>query len=129
MIDTTFFNHTNNQSFTNSKINELIRDSFTVEASCYSQTLALDEFNSQASHKEWFVYPNPVRNILQVHSAKELATIQYRIFDNRSQIILQGTNQLKNGKLEVNTERLESGVYFVQIFSESKKESHKILKL
>jgi len=129
VIDTTFFNHTNNQSFTNSKINELIRDSFTVEASCYSQTLALDEFNSQTSHKEWFVYPNPVRNILQVHSAKELATIQYRIFDNRSQIILQGTNHLKNGKLEVNTERLESGVYFVQIFSEGKKESHKILKL
>ena len=129
VIDKTFFNHTNNQSFTDSKINELIKGSFTVEADCYSQTVTPDEFNPQTPHKEWFVYPNPVRNILQMHSAKELATIQYRIFNNRSQIILQGTHHLKNGKVEVNTEHLESGVYFVQIFSKGKKETHKIIKL
>ena len=64
-----------------------------------------------------------------MHSAKELATIQYRIFNNRSQIILQGTHHLKNGKVEVNTEHLKSGVYFVQIFSKGKKENHKIIKL
>lgn len=129
VIDTAFFNYTNNQSFTNSKINELIKDSFSVGVDCYSQTLSLNEFNPQTPHKEWFVYPNPVRNLLQVHSAKELTTIQYRVLNNRSQIILQGTQHLKNGKLEVNTERLESGVYFIQIFSDGKKETHKILKL
>lgn len=129
VIDTAFFNYTNNQSFTNSKINELIKDSFSVGLDCYSQTLSLNEFNPQTPHKEWFVYPNPVRNLLQVHSAKELTTIQYRILNNRSQIILQGTQHLKNGKLEINTERLESGVYFIQIFSDGKKETHKILKL
>ena len=129
VIDTAFFNYTNNQSFTNSKINELIKDSFSVEADCYSQTLALDEFNPQTPYKEWFVYPNPVRNLLQVHSTKELAIIQYRVLNNRSQIILQGTHHLKNGKLEVNIERLKSGVYFIQIISDGKKETHKILKL
>ncbi len=129
VIDTAFFNYTNNQSFTNSKINELIKDSFSVGVDCYSQTLSLEEFNPQTPHKEWFIYPNPVRNLLQVHSAKELTTIQYRVLNNRSQIILQGTQHLKNGKLEVNTERLESGVYFIQIFSDGKKETHKILKL
>lgn len=129
VIDTAFFNYTNNQSFTNSKINELIKDSFSVGVDCYNQTLSLNEFNPQTPHKEWFVYPNPVRNLLQVHSAKELTTIQYRVLNNRSQIILQGTQHLKNGKLEVNTERLESGVYFIQIFSDGKKETHKILKL
>ncbi len=129
VIDTAFFNYTNNQSFTNSKINELIKDSFSVEADCYSQTLALDEFNPQTPYKEWFVYPNPVRNLLQVHSTKELAIIQYRVLNNRSQIILQGTHHLKNGKLEVNIERLKSGVYFIQIISNGKKETHKILKL
>jgi len=129
VIDTAFFNYTNNQSFTNSKINELIKDSFSVGVDCYSQTLSLNEFNPQTPHKEWFVFPNPVRNLLQVHSAKELTTIQYRVLNNRSQIILQGTQHLKNGKLEVNTERLESGVYFIQIFSDGKKETHKILKL
>ena len=129
VIDTAFFNYTNNQSFTNSKINELIKDSFSVEADCYSQTLALDEFNPQTPYKEWFVYPNPVRNLLQVHSTKELAIIQYRVLNNRSQIILQGTHHLKNRKLEVNIERLKSGVYFIQIISDGKKETHKILKL
>ena len=129
VIDNAFFNFTTNQSFTNSKINELIKDSFSVDEDCYSQTLALDEFNSQDLYKEWFVFPNPVRDILQVHSAEEHTTVKYRIFNSRSQMVLQGTHNVINGKLEINTVHIASGVYFLQIFSNGNTETHKIIKL
>lgn len=129
VIDNAFFNFTTNQSFTNSKINDLIKNSFSVDEDCYSQTLALDEFNSQDLYKEWFVFPNPVRDLLKVHSAEEHTTVNYRIFNNRSQIVLQGTHNVINGKLEINTVHIASGVYFLQIFSNGNTETHKIIKL
>jgi uncharacterized protein (DUF1501 family) len=129
VVDAAFFNFTDNQSFVNSKINELIKGSHSVDESCYSQTLALDEFNTQDPNKEWFVFPNPVRDTLQVHSGKEFSTVSYRIFNNSSQVVLQGTHNLTNGKLSINTLHLTTGVYFIQIFSDGKNETHKILKL
>lgn len=129
VIDNAFFNFTTNQSFTNSKINDLIKDSFSIDEDCYSQTLALDEFNSQDLYKEWFVFPNPVRDILQVHAAEEHTIIRYRMFNSRSQMVLQGTQNIINGKLKINTVHLASGIYFLQIFSDSNTETHKIIKL
>ena len=129
VIDNTFFNFTTNDSFTNSKIDELIKSSFSVDEECYSQTLAIDELVSQNHSKEWFVFPNPVRDILQLHSLEDQTIVGYKIFNNRSQIVLQGTHNLVNGKLGINTTQLKSGIYFLQIFWKNRKETHKILKL
>ena len=41
------------------------------------------------------------REILQVHSEKEFATVSYRVFNNQSQTVLNGTHQLINGTLKV----------------------------
>ena len=129
VIDNAFFNFTTNESFSNLKIENLIRESFAVDEDCYSQTLALDEFNARNTTKEWFVFPNPVRDKLQVHSSKEYSTIGYRIFNNSAQTILQGTHQLINGNLSIDIQRLTTGIYYIQIFSDGKNETHKILKL
>tara|TARA_B100000787_G_scaffold164257_1_gene146744 strand:+ start:2584 stop:4221 length:1638 start_codon:yes stop_codon:yes gene_type:complete len=128
VIDTAFFNHTTNESFADLKINDILKESFSVDEDCYGQTLALDQFNSLTPNKEWFVFPNPVRDTLQVHSAKEFTSVQYRIFNNRSQIVLKGTHNAMNGKLTINTDQFVPGIYFIQIFSDGKNETHKILK-
>jgi hypothetical protein len=117
------------KSFANLKINDLIKDSFSIDEECYSQTLEIDKFNAQGSPKEWIVFPNPVRKILQVHSGKEFTTVSYRVFNNQSQTVLKGTHQLINGTLKVNTQNLTPGIYFIQIISNGKNETHKILKL
>ena len=38
-IDSTFFNHTSNESFADNKINDLIKPDFSVADNCYSNTL------------------------------------------------------------------------------------------
>jgi hypothetical protein len=129
VIDSAFFNFSTDQSFANLKINELIKDSFSVDEECYGQTLEIDKFNAQGALKEWIVFPNPVREILQVHSEKEFATVSYRVFNNQSQTVLNGTHQLINGTLKVNTQNLTPGIYFIQIISNGKNETHKVLKL
>jgi len=115
VIDSAFFNFSTDESFANLKINELIKDSFSVDEECYGQTLEIDKFNAQGALKEWIVFPNPVREILQVHSEKEFATVSYRVFNNQSQTVLNGTHQLINGTLKVNTQNLTPGIYFIQI--------------
>ena len=129
VIDSAFFNFSTNESFANLKINELIKDSFSIDEDCYGQTLEIDKFNAQGSLKEWIVFPNPVREILQVHSENEFATVSYSVFNNQSQVVLKGTHQLINGTLKVNTQHLNPGIYFIQIISNGKNETHKVLKL
>ncbi|MDT7830754.1 DUF1501 domain-containing protein [Flavobacteriaceae bacterium S356] len=129
VIDAAFFNHTANQSFSDSKINELIKDSHAVDEGCYSQTLSADQFNTQDPNKKWFIYPNPVGNTLYVYSSLTYSNFAYKVFNSSGQIILQGSYELLDGNLAIDVLPLASGVYFIQIFSENKKETHKILKL
>lgn len=129
VIDAAFFNHTANSSFADSKINELIKDSHAVDEGCYGETLSADQFNIQDPNKNWFVYPNPVGNMLYVYSNLEYTTVAYKIFNSAGRTVLHGSYELTDGTLAVNVLPLASGVYFMQIFSENKKETHKILKL
>ncbi len=129
VIDAAFFNHTANQSFADSKINELIKDSHAVDEGCYSETLSADQYNIQDPNKQWFVYPNPVGNTLYVYSNLAYTTVTYKVFNSSGKTVLQGTYDLLDGNLAVNVLPLTSGVYFIQIFSENRKETHKILKL
>ena len=129
VIDAAFFNFTANESFADSKINELIKGSHAVEEACYSQTLSADQFNTQDPNKKWFVYPNPVGNTLYVYSNLTHSTVAYKVFNSSGQTVLQGSYELLDGNLAVDVLPLASGVYFIQIFSENKKETHKILKL
>lgn len=127
VIDTAFFNYTANQSFSDSKIDELIKDAFSVDESCYSQTLALDSFNTDGD-KEWFVFPNPVRDLLHINSAKEFSTAGYKVYNNSGQLVLKGSQDLITGSMAINMRSLATGVYFIEIISGSKKEVHKVLK-
>lgn len=129
VIDAAFFNFTTNQSFADSKINELIKGSHAVDEGCYGQTLSADQFNIQDPNKKWFVYPNPVGNTLFVYSDLEHNVVSYRVFNHVGQTVLQGNHDPANGNLAVDVLKLASGVYFVEIFSDNKKETHKILKL
>jgi uncharacterized protein (DUF1501 family) len=129
VIDAAFFNFTANESFADSKIDELIKGSHAVEEGCYSQTLSADQFNTQDPNKNWFVYPNPVGNTLYVYSSLTYSNVAYTVFNSSGQTVLQGNYELLDGNLAVDVLSLASGVYFIQIFSENKKETHKILKL
>lgn len=129
VIDNTFFNHTNNQSFTNSKIAELLKSSHSVAESCLSNTLSTDNVFDTRDN-EWFVYPNPFTDTINLNSLNETPSIQYKLYSNSGQLVKQGHVELNNNTIQITSvNKLSSGMYILKIFFEGRSETHKVFKL
>jgi hypothetical protein len=127
IIDTTFFNHTFNESFTNSKIHELLKGEYSVAQGCYSDTLSIEDFDLTGT-KNWLVYPNPVGETLQLSSIRQVGFVKYKLYNYVSHLVKQGETKLINNKANIDTRNLAPGIYILQIFSEGSLETHKLVK-
>jgi len=91
----------------------------TYSEDCKGKVLATDEFNL----KGFVMYPNPVKNKLQV-SIKEEAN--YILVNTNGQIIFKG--QLTFGKNLLDVSRLANGVYYLNIKTDNVTTSKKVIK-
>ncbi len=128
VIDSTFFNHTSNKSFSQLKINELLKAEFSVSQGCFGDTLSTEDFLF-SDNKQWVVFPNPVRDILQILTLNETGKVKYRLFDYNSKLVREGAHELTNNKVYIDAQNLPQGVYILQIYSGSGKETHKVIKI
>ncbi|CAL2082913.1 DUF1501 domain-containing protein [Tenacibaculum sp. 190524A02b] len=129
VIDGTFFNNSNSQSFTDSKITELLKGSYSVAENCLLDTLSTSENLNTNDPNKWFVYPNPFTDILYLNSLGEHSKINYQLYDNRGQVIMQGSKQPYNNTFKINVPSLASGIYFLKVISSEKAEIHKVFRL
>ncbi|CAL2089492.1 conserved protein of unknown function precursor containing a T9SS type A C-terminal secretion signal [Tenacibaculum sp. 190524A02b] len=129
VIDGTFFNNSNSQSFTDSKITELLKGSYSVAENCLLDTLSTSENLNTNDPNKWFVYPNPFTDILYLNSLDEHSKINYQLYDNRGQVIMQGSKQPYNNTFKINVPSLASGIYFLKVISSEKAEIHKVFRL
>ena len=74
---------------------------------------------------ELIIYPNPVNNILNIISNDIINS--YELFDISGRLILS-ENQLNKKIFEIDISNLDSDIYFLNTYSETKHESFKILK-
>ncbi|WP_298530374.1 DUF1501 domain-containing protein [uncultured Algibacter sp.] len=124
VIDTTFFNHTSNESYNNLKIEELIKGTYDISTGCVPRRpAALDE------NKLWLVYPNPFRDTVNIAGVSTADTISYRIYNAAGRLLIEKTDALIDGKVRLNLYNLSSGIYFFEILSGAKKEVHKVVKI
>jgi hypothetical protein len=85
----------------------------------------LSNVNSE-NNLETKVFPNPFSNEINIVSVSALPEkFQYRIFDNSGRVCLEGKMENENKRLDVSS--LESGIYFLELFSTDEKIS--ILKI
>jgi hypothetical protein len=78
--------------------------------------------NNVESSKVFNLYPNPVKDVLNIDTQENTTNIQ--IFDAMGKVVFQGTNEK-----QVNTNNFSKGLYVVQAtFSDGKKVSGKIMK-
>ena len=120
-IDSTFFNHSSNESFSENKISDLIKPEFSVEENCYSNTLS----NSNLNEKIFRVTPNPFKSHIKIISSDFEKEFSYKIIDINSRIITSGisiTNSI------INTNNFINGIYFLNINFDNRQETHRIIK-
>ncbi|GAL69755.1 DUF1501 domain-containing protein [Jejuia pallidilutea] len=124
IIDAAFFNHTLNDSFTNLKLSEILKNPLTSD--CY-QALSTEE--QLKAEREWLIYPNPFTETINFASVNENTQISYKLFNSSGIEIINGKYSLTSGKLSINLKHLSSGVYFCNIKTTKGVETHKLLKI
>ncbi len=120
-IDATFFDHTNNESFSDNKIDELIRPEFSVAENCYTNTLANDE----AVSKLFSVSPNPFNNAILIGGYNYSGDIEYKIYDLNSKLIKEGKTLIDE---PIIIDGIMNGIYLITLKYGNRVESHRIIK-
>ena len=120
-IDATFFDHTNNESFSDNKIDELIRPEFSVAENCYTNTLTNDEVVS----KLFSVSPNPFNNAILIGGYSYSGDIEYKIYDLNSKLIKEGKTLIDE---PIIIDGIMNGIYLITLKYDNRVESHRIIK-
>ncbi len=82
---------------------------------CSTETLAVNDFDKKKNNL--VIYPNPIENELNLRFHSEDKSVKLNVIDAKGSVIL--TQELSSGDLhydkKINTEILQSGVYYIQI--------------
>ena len=120
-LDATFFNNTLNQSFSETKIDDLIKSEFSVATNCYSNSLT-----NNSDRSKIFYIINPVYNDLIIKSKNhEYSSFKYELYDLNSKMVSKGNSTI-NESISIN--HLINGIYILNISTNEKSEAHRIIK-
>jgi uncharacterized protein (DUF1501 family) len=120
-LDATFFNNTLNQSFSESKINDLIKSEFSVATNCFSNSLT----NFRDKGKIFYII-NPVYNDLIIKTKNQnYSSFKYELYDMNSKLVSRGNSSV-NQTIKIN--HLINGVYILNISIDEKSEAHRLIK-
>lgn len=115
--------------FTESERGEIVQNINTTLPDL--QNIAKAELeNISEQPKEYSLIPNPAKNYVDIptnFSKKE--TVSIRIFDVSGKVVLEKSEKVENGRqhIKLNTEKLISGTYIVEIKSNGKTSSQKLI--
>ena len=120
-LDATFFNNTLNQSFSETKIDDLIKSDFSVATNCYSNSLT----NNSDRNKIFYII-NPVYNDLIIKSKnQEYSSFKYELYDLNSKLVSKGSSIINQS---ISISHLINGIYILNISTNEKSEAHRIIK-
>ena len=120
-IDSTFFNHTSNESFTENKIQDLIKPEYSVEENCMSNTLS----DNNSELKIFKITPNPFVNEIRILNSNYEYEFSYVILDLNGRIIMSGVSVANSS---INLDNIINGIYFIRINFDNRVETHRIIK-
>ena len=120
-LDATFFNNTLNQSFSETKIDDLIKSDFSVATNCYSNSLT-----NNSDRSKIFYIINPVYNDLIIKSKnQEYSSFKYELYDLNSKLVSKGSSIINQS---ISISHLINGIYILNISTNEKSEAHRIIK-
>lgn len=131
IVDSAFFNNSETISFTESKINDLIKTSFEVPITCYGEVLNINGIKKNKVE----LFPNPFTTSINLKGGYKLKYFnKYEVYNLSGQLIKKGEliYNLSNS-ISINLESLSNDVYLLKIISKGivdnyQSEVFKILK-
>lgn len=121
VIDKTFFDHTNQVSFSDKKISDIIKPNSKLDPSCYSLGIS-DVKNSN----NLIVYPNPAVGLLFIKSSN-LKEAEYSIYSLDAKLVMRNKFNFISGEHKIDISNVNSGTYLFELSSNSKKTFKKII--
>jgi uncharacterized protein (DUF1501 family) len=120
-LDATFFNNTLNQSFSETKIDNLIKDEFSVATNCYSNSLTSNDDKNKI-----FYVINPVYNDLIIKTKNQVySSFKYELYDMNSKLVSKGSSLINE---TITISNLINGIYILNLSTNEKSETHRIIK-
>lgn len=126
VINSAFYNYTSEESFVESKINGLIKDSHLVPEDCYENTSnssSIDDINFE-------VFPNPFKSWINISSNTSLVKYSnFEVYNLNGQYVNGGKIVVSNANtIKINLAKLKSGIYILKINSNNDSKEFKIIK-
>ncbi len=123
VVDNAFFDQTNQQSFANNKVSNIIKPSHYVDASCYAFGTA-----PKSSKTFWAAYPNPVYEKLFVNPITNNSLVKYAIHNTNGRLIKSGNLDMQLGYAVIDMTAIAKGFYSITFKSGEIRETKKIIK-
>ena len=113
IVDQTFFDHTNSESFNDNRVEELLHDNFKIDAGC---ALSIrDEVIAENTELSWFASPNPFINELTLVSDNDFEKALVQVFNQNGQLVKASNVSNSNGKVVLDLSSLARGIYSIKI--------------
>jgi uncharacterized protein (DUF1501 family) len=127
-VDNVFFNNTTDSSFTDIKIENLIKTSYEVPKTCYNSDLENGDGELRVNSLK--LRSNTFKKHLNLKANKNLADYKnFEVFNHLGQMRLAGTITHDSlNTVSINLETLKTGDYILKIKSKTKVERFKITK-
>ena len=128
VVNSTFFNNTTDSSFTNNKIENLIRPSYEVSELCLNSNHENDTGELKVGKLE--LHSKSFTSHINLIASKNSANYKsYEVFNHLGQLIYDGQITDRNSnRLRINLEKLKTGDYLLKVKSKSQVKRFKIVK-
>ena len=116
-VDAAFFNQTKNESFMDSPITDLIKESQRIDDTCRLST-GLDEFPEEESN--WFAAPNPFIDSVELRSDDRVEKALIQIYNLNGQLVKAQNTSPNNGVIKLNLNSFTPGTYIAKVKEDGK---------
>lgn len=114
VIDATFFDHSNNKSFVDSSIPDLVKEKFKIDENCKTIVGTIeDEIENEQSG--WFAAPNPFETHVELRNDHDVDVESIQLYDYKGKLVKIFNNPSNNGFIRLELANFQSGVYIAHI--------------
>ena len=123
VVDNAFFDQTNNESFSEKKIQDIIRPSHYVDSTCYALSNTTND-----NQTFWAIYPNPVYDKLFVNPIAGNMEVNYAVHNTNGRHVKSGKLDMQFGYATIDMASLPNGLYVLTLQANGMQEIKKFLK-